>query len=126
MPALTEAQRRKFGDNARCLLHKVVIAPIFVLQGEKSSRFGLDKDTASSGRNRPNRGEGVCWRVSKGLLKVGVWLVWVFFLCLCMLFHLPGACSGQVSLQPFSCSIYNINAGHFYSAYNSTNCSLRH
>lgn len=82
MPVLTEAQRRKFGDNARCLLHKVVIAPIFVLQGEKSSRFGLDKDTASSGRNRPNRGEGVCWRVSKGLLKVGVWLVWVFF-CAC-------------------------------------------
>lgn len=96
----------------------MVIAPIVVLQGEKSSRFGLDKGIASSGRTRPNRSEGARWRESEGLLKV--------FLCLCLLFHLPGACSGQVSSQPFSCSIYNINAGHFYSAYNSTNCSLRH
>lgn len=96
----------------------MVIALIVVLQGEKNSRFGLNKGIASSGKTRPNRSEGARWRASKGLLKV--------FLCLCMLFHLPGACSGQVSLQPFSCSIYNINAGHFYSAYNSTNCSLRH
>lgn len=48
----------------------MVIAPIIVLQGEKSSRFGLDKGIASSGRTRPNRSEGERWRASKGLLKV--------------------------------------------------------
>lgn len=59
----------------RCLLRTMVIAPIVVLQGEKSSRFGVDKGIASSGRNRPTRGVGA----SKGLLKVFLLLPFFFF-----------------------------------------------